>query len=233
MNIFRNKLLPLVVVYGLISCSNDYGLMMDSAGEVWQSGLCVAVPHEDYPYVLKMDEGYLIVAGGEPESSVKIGNRYSIYYSLIKPKQEDEVRKAEIAKMIPVTTIPLTYPDLVKLNSDRGDPIEITKAFWLGGDFINVEFNFKISDKPINHSLELHYISFDDEYKELKLDFIHMANGDLPEKDLPAIVSFPLNSIYEFNRADTVLIRVMQKNRQGENHYSFYGLKGGYVEDLR
>jgi len=233
MKILRNKLLPLFVVYGLISCNNEYGLMMEPAAEIWQSGLCVAVPHENYPYVLLMDDGDRIVPSGEPESNVKIGNRYSVYYSLIKPKQEDEVRKAEIAKMIPVTTIPLTYPDRIKLNSVQGDPIEITKAFWLGGDFINVEFNFKISDRQIKHSLELHYISFDEEYKELKLDFIHMANGDLPEQDLPAIVSFPLKSIYEFNKADTILIRVMQKNRQDENHYSFYGLKGGYVEDMR
>jgi len=24
----------------------------------------------------------------------------------------------------------------------------------------------------------------------------------------------------------------LQKNRQGENHYSFYGLNGGYMADL-
>lgn len=233
MKSFRNKLLPLaVILLSLISCSNDYGLM-ESAGETWLSGLCVAVPYEGRPYVLQMDKGDKIVASGDPESNVKIGSRYSVYYSLIKPKQEDEVREAEIARMIPVTTIPLTYPDSAKTSSAQGDPIEITKAFWLGGDFINVEFNFKISDSQIKHSLKLYYTSFDEENKELKLDFIHLANGDQPEQDLPAIVSFPLKSIHEFNQADTILIRVMQKNREGENHYSFYGLKGGFIKDLR
>ncbi|HPB36208.1 MAG TPA: NigD-like C-terminal domain-containing protein [Bacteroidales bacterium] len=232
MKILRNKLLPLAVILSLISCSDDYGLM-EPAGETWQSGLCVAVPHEGFPYVLQMDKGDKIVDGGEPESNVKIGNRYSVYYSLIKPKQEDEVREAEIARMIPVTTIPLTYPDSLRTSSAQGDPIEISKAFWLGGDFINVEFNFKISDSQIKHTLKLLFTSFDEEDKELKLDFIHLANGDLPVEDLPAIVSFPLKSIYEFNQADTILIRVMQKNRQGENHYSYYGLKGGCAEDQR
>ncbi|MFA7358258.1 MAG: NigD-like C-terminal domain-containing protein [Bacteroidales bacterium] len=233
MKIYWNKLLGLTVLISLISCSRDnYGLM-ETPGETWLSGLCVAVPYEGLPYVLQMDLGDKIVASGNPESNVKIGSRYSLYYSLINPKQEEEVREAEIVKMVPVTTIPLTYPDSSKTSTAQADPIEITKAFWLGGDFINVEFNFKISDREIKHKLKLDYISFDKENKELQLDFVHMANGDLPEQDLPAIVSFPLNSIHEFNQADTILIRVLQKNRQGENHYSFYGLKGGYAEDQR
>lgn len=230
MRILRNKIPALILIISLLSCNYD-NLMPPQQGETWLSGLCVAVPHDDLPYALLLDKGDLIVYSDQPESNVKIGNRYSIYYSLVKPKQQDAIREAKIANMIPVTTIPLTYPDSADSFTGQADPIEIIQPFWLGGNFINVEFKFKMSDSKIKHTLKLLYTAFNEENKELQLDFIHLANGDLPEQELPAIVSFPLNSIQEFNSSDTVLIRVLQENRHGENHYSFYGLKGGWVKD--
>jgi hypothetical protein len=100
----------------------------------------------------------------------------------------------------------VTQSDL--FYGDLNDQIWLVDDPQFGGGFLNFEFSFGYSDSNIKHGIYLIQDSL--AQKKIYLTFGHQAYNDISSYTATALASFPLSSIVDLQKADSLIIHVLE-----------------------
>jgi hypothetical protein len=195
----------IVLFFGLMSCSNYV--------DDYQSKWCMVQGVATNLYFLA-DDGEVL----KPSNSIdtvfcKSGERYRVLYmSLGTTSYYSGNSRAELVEVESLQRV------LVKnintgdsLKSIHGDPISINQPPFIGGGFLNFDFNFEYNNIDIQHSVELVQDTLDGSVCRMR--FLHLAKSDYGSHQATALVSFPIRT-YDCSVIDSLVVEVLQYDNQ-------------------
>lgn len=199
------------------ACSED-------KATTYRLDLCVAVLSESDECTLLLDDGTTIYPENELSQEIENGSRYRVhYYTTGNDENKENVFYANILDIYPISTFNLIPRVSGGATAQERIPIEV-KRIWIGGNYLNATFSFMASDADIVHTIELVRNSFVE--NTLILDLMHYDNGDAHDYSVTTTASFPLSSIWEYNKAKTIAIRVIE-SEGGNAAMNTYSIVGG------
>lgn len=162
---------------------------------------------------------YLLSDGGETlytSSSSDLlnytaGQRSRVTYIKLEGKNasKDEVM-IEVKYMLPVL-----IKDAISRESLKGvikDPVWLINQPWYGGGYLNFEFSYGDNESSeIKHEIQLVRDSIAP--NKIYMTFGHNANGDVSQKNVTALASFPLTSISGYQSADSLIVKVLEGSK--------------------
>lgn len=195
----------LVLLFTLISCS-DY---VDDYRSKW--GVLQGL---DKNLHLLTDDGELLKPSVPLDTALfKAGERYralymsygtTSYYSIGSVAQLVEIENLQRVLVKNINTSD-------SLNSTNGDPISINQYPFIGGGFLNFDFNFDFNNKNVLHNIELVQDSLVG--RVCRMRFLHLAKNDNGPNLATALVSFPIRT-FDRSITDSLVVEVMQYDNQ-------------------
>jgi len=179
--------------------------------------LCVVKERGDQSLYLLSDEGRIL----NPSSSLNAekyiaGQRFRVTYIKMEGGASTSKDEAviEIKYMLPVLIKDaVSAKDFTKKIND---PIWLVSQPRPGGGFLNFEFVFALKDTTVKHGINLVQDSFvhKSNMNKMYLTFGHDANKDASSEMVTALASFPLKSITDIQRADSLIIQVLEGTKK-------------------
>lgn len=224
----RNKIRIFTIISaGLImlfsfACTNDN--FHEGNAATYNLDLCVAVLSEGNSYALLLDNGYTILPENEISTEIEIGNRYRVHYCVTNPLG-DSLYNAHILDIYSIGTFDLIPRVLSGDASKERTPVRVERI-WIGGNYLNITFSFMMSDGGIAHTIKLVRNNFANDI--LTLDLMHYDNGDAHNYSVTTTASFPLSSIWEYSKAKTIAVRVIEPG-DDNSIMNTYSVPGGKI----
>jgi len=204
----RNVLLVLLLAL-TISCSQDETMFMVELCTVKEKG-------DKSLYLLSDDGNVLFPSSSMDVSTYQSGQRFRVTYIKMEGKTSSEGESiVDIKQMLPVLIKDVLSRDL--FTGSVNDPLWLIYRPWFGGGFLNFEFSFGSGvSTDIQHEVQLIQDSTVQvgATRKIFLTFGHDANGDVSEKNVTALVSFPLTSISDFSQADSLIVGVLEGSKR-------------------
>jgi len=206
----KNSFTLILLIFLACSCSNTETSYLVE--------LCVVKERGDQSLYLLSDEGHILYPSSSLDSEKYVaGQRFRVTYI----KMEGG---ASLSKDEAVIDIKYMLPVLIKdavsakdfTDKNINDPIWLVSQPWPGGGYLNFEFVFGLTDTAVKHGIYLVQDSLvhkSNMYK-IYLTFGHDANKDASSAMGTALASFPLNSITDIQRADSLIIYVLEGTKE-------------------
>lgn len=203
----RHILIISLVCTLFLSCSSGDYLMETS----YVSGLCIV--KGDQPVSLLSDDGMILnpVSSDDLEGFID-GDRVLVTYNIVGEGQNLSKDNYQV-KIYDIQAVPiLDVIDRSELDANIEDPVWLLSKPWIGGGFMNIEFSFGHSDSNIKHGIYMVYDKFETRNGKniIYLTFGHNAKGDSSTTNSPAFTSFRIESIENFQKADSVIVSVLE-----------------------
>ena len=180
--------------------------------------LCDVKERGDESLYLFSDGGETLYTSSSSDlADYKAGQRFRVTYIKLEGKNtsKDEVM-IEVKYMLPVLIKDAI--SLESLNSAIKDPVWLINQPWYGGGYLNFEFSYGDNESSeIKHDIQLVRDSI--AQNKVYMTFGHNANGDVSQKNVTALASFPLTSISGFQSADSLIVKVLEGSK-----YTIYRL---------
>ena len=207
----KNSFTLILLIFLACSCSNTETSYLVE--------LCVVKERGDQSLYLLSDEGHIL----NPSSSLNAekyvaGQRFRVTYI----KMEGGVSLSKDESVIDIKyMLPVLIKDAVSAKdfTDKkiNDPIWLVSQPWPGGGYLNFEFVYGRTDATVKqHGIYLVQDSLVHKLNRYKiyLTFGHDANKDASSSKVTALASFPLNSITDIQRADSLIIHVLEGTKE-------------------
>jgi len=209
LGLFKRCLLLVLLLALTISCSQDETLFMVELCTVKEKG-------DKSLYLLSDDGNVLFPSSSMDVSTYQSGQRFRVTYIKMEGKTSSEGESiVDIKQMLPVLIKDVVSGDL--FTGSVNDPLWLIYRPWFGGGFLNFEFSFDSgASTDIQHEVQLIQDSTVQvgASRKIFLTFGHNANGDVSEKSVTALVSFPLTSISDFGQADSLIVGVLEGSKR-------------------
>lgn len=197
--------LLIVLFFTLMSCSNYV--------DDYQSKWCV-VQGTGQNLRFLADDG-TVLKPSEPldTANFKVGDRYRVLYMLLGTTSyystSSVAQLVEIEHLQRVLVKNINTGDSLKLM--HSDPISINQYPFIGGGFLNFDFNFEFYNYNVKHSIELVQDTLVG--RVCRMRFLHLAKNDYGPNLAAALVSFPIRTI-DRSQTDSLVVEVMQYDDQ-------------------
>jgi len=154
------------------------------------------------------DAGNTLNTSTALDTACKPGQRFKVTYiklegnNLLKNEATIEVK----------FMMPVIVKDAVTSSSCKeifADSLWLVDKPWYGGGYLNFEFSYKKNEaKKIMHDIRLVQDSL--VHRKVYMTFGHNAHGDISQKSVIALASFPLISIPDLPLADSLILNVLE-----------------------
>ena len=191
-----------------------------SSNTYYESAWCVVQGRGSQISLVTDQKDILKPSESLDSTQYKAGDRYRVIYITL--GNQGYYPTSSGAKLVKITgePQPVLVEDVIQHGSFTGsvnDPVWLNAKPFLGGGFLNFDFQFRNSHTGIKHGIHLLQDSLVN--RKLYLKFGHHANSDVTGSFESALASFPTSGLQNASDADSLIILL-----QGDTHLQNYRL---------
>jgi NigD-like C-terminal beta sandwich domain len=201
--IYSCSVLLVLALLCATSCSNEEM----SNYTYYESAWCVVQGRSNQISLVTDQKDILKPSESLDSTQYKAGDRYRVIYITL--GNQGYYSTSSGAKLVKITgePQPVLVEDVIQHGSFTGsvnDPVWLNAKPFLGGGFLNFDFQFRNSHTDVKHGIHLLQDSLVN--RKLYLKFGHHANGDVSGSLESALASFPTSGLQNASDADSLII---------------------------